>query len=81
MKCKRCDSTNTHHVENMECEDTMTNLPVVRNVIQCIDCNCIHYKENGSSFFEFEVNKITSSTVYYVSDQELARKKLETQNA
>ncbi len=56
--CKRCDGTDLVWVENLECEDTMTNELVMRNGVLCKDCECFHYFKDDIFCYEFYVRPV-----------------------
>ncbi len=50
MTCKRCDSTDLKTELQLPCEDNLTNEEVLRDVVMCLECECIHYINIRNTF-------------------------------
>ena len=75
-KCKKCNSPSLKKIEKFECEDTMTNEIVFRDVLFCNSCECIHYYKDDIFCYEFYVRPTIERVLNYVSDQDLAKMKI-----
>lgn len=68
-KCKMCNSSDLRIIRNIICEDIMTNVEVTRDVIECKDCECIHYyNEDKNLCYEFTPTVLKSRNMEAAKD-------------